>query len=118
MPVPDHRDLRANGQAAGLRSRLRQIRTSHKQDVTGSYRWHDKLPEGYWGQDCQGPFYINEEDATGKFNETENVRPIPPSNPDFKWITVGGQAQSPSSGGKKTRCTSAGHTASGTPASM
>ena len=28
----------------------------------------------------------NEEDAARKFNRTENVRPIPPSDPDFKEI--------------------------------
>ena len=48
---------------------LRRIRTSRKADGNGLYRW-----------------YNNDEDAARKLNRTENVRPIPPSDPDFKEI--------------------------------
>ena len=42
------------------------------------------MPEGYGGKTITVRLYNNDEDAACKFNRTENVRPIAPSDPDFK----------------------------------
>ena len=43
-------------------------------------RMHDIL---LWCR-ASGRLHVNEEDVVRKFNRTENVRVIPPSDPDFK----------------------------------
>ena len=67
---------------------LRRIRTSRKQDGSGLYRWYNdfELPTTYGGKTVTVRLYNNDEDAARKFNRTENVRPIPASDPDFKGI--------------------------------
>ena len=68
--------------------KLRRVRTLRFQDKSGPYRWYNdyQLPEGYGGKTVTVRLYNNEEDAARKFNRTENVRPIAPSDPDFKAI--------------------------------
>jgi hypothetical protein len=67
---------------------LRRIRTSRKQDGSGLFRWYNdyELPESYGGKTVTVRLYNNDEDAARKFNRTENVRPIPPSDPAFRGI--------------------------------
>jgi hypothetical protein len=67
---------------------LPRIRTSRKQDGTGLFRWYNdfELPASYGGKTVTVRLYNNDEDAARKFNRTENVRPIAPSDPDFKEI--------------------------------
>ena len=65
---------------------LRRIRTSRKADGNGLFRWYNdyELPEAYEHKTVTVRLYNNDEDAARKLNRTENVRPIPPSDPDFK----------------------------------
>ncbi|MGI8789949.1 MAG: hypothetical protein ACR2I4_03585 [Actinomycetota bacterium] len=65
---------------------LKRIRTHRTQDKTGLFRWYNDyiLPESINGKVVTVRLHGNEEDAARKFNRTENVRVIPPSDPDFK----------------------------------
>ena len=65
---------------------LRRVRTHRSQDKSGLFRWYNDylLPEGSGGGVVIVRLHGNEEDASRKFNRTENVRVIPPSDPDFK----------------------------------
>lgn len=67
---------------------LRRIRTSRKADGNGLHRWYKdyELPEAYERKTVTLRLYNNDEDAARKLNRTENVRSIPPSDPDFKEI--------------------------------
>jgi hypothetical protein len=69
-----------------LFTELRRVRTSRKADKVGTYRWynHYRLPEHLGGEQIVVRLHGNDEDAVRKFNRTENVRPIPPSDPDFR----------------------------------
>ena len=99
---------------------LRRIRTSRRADGNGLFRWYNdyQLPEAYEGKTMTVRLYNNDEDAARKLNRTENVRPIPPSDPDFKELYGGGGAiRSPSTAVWRTRCTLGGLTALVTPAS-
>jgi hypothetical protein len=64
---------------------LKRIRTHRKADKA-QYRWYNdyQLPDHL----CRGQVTVrlhgNADDAERKFNRTENVRPIPPSDPDFQ----------------------------------
>jgi len=69
------------------------------------------LPELYGRRHLMVRLYNNDEDTARKFNRTENVRPIPPSDPDFKASTAGGRTRSPSTAAWRTRCISTGPTA-------
>ena len=68
-----------------LFTELRRVRTSRKADKVGTYRWynHYRLPEYFGGEQIVVRLHGNDEDVVRKFNRTENVRPIPPSDPDF-----------------------------------
>ncbi|HZJ49403.1 MAG TPA: hypothetical protein VFF07_00810 [Actinomycetota bacterium] len=65
---------------------LQRVRTHRTQDKSGLFRWYNdyllpaSLDEGVVTVRMHG----NEEDAARKFNRTENVRVISPSDPDFK----------------------------------
>ena len=63
-------------------------RFSHKPqaDQVGTFRWynHYRLPEHLGGGVITVRLHGNDEDILRKFNRTENVRPIPPSDPDFR----------------------------------
>src|SRR3981189_400740 len=67
---------------------LPRLRTHRNQDASGLFRWYNEyvLPELYGRKHLMVRLYNNEEDAARKFNRTENVRPIPASDPDFKSI--------------------------------
>lgn len=69
-----------------LFTELRRIRTSRKADRVGTFRWynHYRLPEHLGGEVLVVRLHGNDEDRVRKFNRTENVRPIPPSDPDFR----------------------------------
>ncbi|MDQ4144014.1 MAG: hypothetical protein M3198_09780 [Actinomycetota bacterium] len=69
-----------------LFSELRRIRTHRSRDKSGLYRWYNDfaLPAELGGQTITVRLHGNEEDTKRKFNRTENVRPIPPSDHDFK----------------------------------
>jgi hypothetical protein len=62
---------------------LRRIRTQRAQDKAGTFRWynHYELPGG-------GTVVVrlhgSPEDEARRFNRAENVRPIAPTDPDFK----------------------------------
>ena len=64
---------------------LKRLKTHRKHDKAGTYRWYNEylLPEG-------GTVVVRldttDEDRARKLNRSENVRPIPPSDPDFKRI--------------------------------
>jgi hypothetical protein len=53
--------------------------------ILGYYAWYQDyvLPEAYGGETVTVRLHGNSEDASRRFNRTENVRPIPPSDPDF-----------------------------------
>ena len=65
---------------------LRRVRTSRAADKAGTYRWynHYRLPDDLGGAVITVRLHGNDEDTKRRFNRTENVRPIPPSDPDFK----------------------------------
>jgi hypothetical protein len=64
---------------------LRRKRIHRNRAVSGSYAWYQDyvLPEAYGGGTVTVRLHGNLEDASRRFNRTENVRPIPPSDPDF-----------------------------------
>jgi hypothetical protein len=64
---------------------LRRIRTTRHQDKIGTYRWynHHRLPDHHGGGDITIRLHGNDDDTARRFNRTENVRPIPPADPDF-----------------------------------
>lgn len=67
---------------------LTRKRTHRNQDKTGLYRWYNdyRLPEEYGGGTITIRLHGDETDVPRKFNRTENIRPIPPTDPDFKKI--------------------------------
>ena len=69
-----------------LFTELPRIRTSRKADKVGTYRWynHHRLPDHLGGGVIVVRLHGNDEDRVRKFNRTENVRPIPPSDPAFR----------------------------------
>jgi hypothetical protein len=64
---------------------LRRIRTHRIADRSGRYRWYNgyALPERYGGGSVSVRLHGTEEDTARRFNRTENVRVIPPSDPYF-----------------------------------
>ena len=60
-------------------------RTHRMKADSGLYRWYNdyRLPEHLGGGQITVRLHQNEDDRKRKFNRTENVRPIPPSDPDF-----------------------------------
>jgi hypothetical protein len=69
-----------------LFTELPRIRTSRKADKIGTYRWynHHRLPDHLGGGVLVVRLHGNDEDKIRKFNRTENVRAIPPSDPAFR----------------------------------
>jgi hypothetical protein len=63
---------------------LTRIRTHRNADKT-KYRWYNdyRLPENLGGGSISVRLHGNSEDERRKFNRTENIRPIPPTDPDF-----------------------------------
>ena len=64
---------------------LRRVRTSRRADKGGTYRWYNEyaLPLHLGGGTISIRLHGDGEDAKRKFNRTENIRPIPPGDPDF-----------------------------------
>lgn len=64
---------------------LRRVRTHRKADKL-QYRWYNdyELPDHLGRRTISVRLHGNDEDAQRKFNRTENVRPIPPGDPDFQ----------------------------------
>ncbi|MEX1046446.1 MAG: hypothetical protein WD757_03060 [Actinomycetota bacterium] len=60
-------------------------RTHRMRAANGLYRWYNdyRLPEHLGGGQITVRLHQDNEDRKRKFNRTENVRPIPPSDPDF-----------------------------------
>jgi hypothetical protein len=66
-------------------SELPRIRTHRNRDQNGKYRWYNdyQLPHRYDNQTVTVRLHTNSDDTARRFNRAENVRPIPPSDPDF-----------------------------------
>jgi hypothetical protein len=64
---------------------LVRVRTHRIKDKSGLFRWYNdyRLPESYGGGTITVRLHNNKEDAARRLNRTENVRPIPASDPDF-----------------------------------
>lgn len=64
---------------------LERIRTHRAQSKAGTYRWYNdhQLPPNYGGGVLTIRLHGNDDDKKRRFNRTENVRPIPPADPDF-----------------------------------
>jgi hypothetical protein len=64
---------------------LKRIRTHRKADKL-QYRWYNdyELPAHFGKRTISVRLHGNDEDARRNFNRTENVRPIPPGDPDFQ----------------------------------
>ena len=64
---------------------LERVRTHRNQDANGKYRWYNdyRLPENLGGRIVTVRLHGTDDDHRRKFNRTENVRPIPPDDPDF-----------------------------------
>jgi hypothetical protein len=64
---------------------LKRIRT-HRNANAHQYRWYNdyELPAHLGKRPITVRLHGNDEDARRRFNRTENVRPIPPSDPDFQ----------------------------------
>lgn len=67
---------------------LPRFRTHRNRDGNGRYRWYNdyRLPEDLGGGVLTVRLHGTEADAARKLNRTENVRPIPPSDPDFEGL--------------------------------
>lgn len=64
---------------------LRRKRIHRNRAKSGLYAWYQDyvLPHPYGGGVITVRLHANEVDAARRFNRAENVRPIPPSDPDF-----------------------------------
>jgi hypothetical protein len=65
---------------------LDRVRTHRNTDKRGTFRWYNdyRLPEHLGGGVVTVRLHANAEDAKRKFNRAENVRQIPPGDPDFE----------------------------------
>ena len=64
---------------------LPRVRT-HRNADKNAYRWYNdyRLPDDLGGGTISIRLHGNAEDSRRRFNRTENIRPIPPTDPDFK----------------------------------
>lgn len=99
ITLPDGRPhtlrLYAHGGALGLGeltdtgeltfTALRRKRTHRNVDKNGLFRWYNdyELPERLGGSTITVRLHGNDQDKARKLNRTENVRPIPFTDPDF-----------------------------------
>ncbi len=67
---------------------LRRMRVHRVADKSGLYRWYVdyELPETYGSGLVTIRLHGTADDRKRRFNRTENVRPIPPGDPDFERI--------------------------------
>ena len=65
---------------------LERTRTHRNADKSGKYRWYNtyRLPDHLGGDTITVRLHGTADDTARRFNRTENIRPIPPSDPDFK----------------------------------
>jgi hypothetical protein len=65
---------------------LPRIRTHRIADKNGRYRWYNgyALPERYGGGSVTVRLHGTKDDDARRFNRTENVRVLPPSDPYFR----------------------------------
>ena len=65
---------------------LPRIRTHRRAGKDGRFRWYNdyQLPAEYEHQTITVRLHGNDEDTARKLNRTENLRPIPPGDPDFE----------------------------------
>jgi hypothetical protein len=64
---------------------LPRVRT-HRHAGRFGYRWYNdyRLPDHLGGRTLSMRLHGNADDKQRRFNRTENIRPIPPTDPDFK----------------------------------
>ncbi len=64
---------------------LHRIRTHRNRDKNHRYRWYCdyRLPQHLGAGTLTVRMHTNAADEARKFNRTENLRPIPPTDPDF-----------------------------------
>ncbi len=64
---------------------LQRVRTHRNPAKRGRYRWYNdyRLPTWAGGSTITVRLHNNEDDRKRGLNRTENVRPIPPDDPDF-----------------------------------
>ncbi len=64
---------------------LERLRTHRNRDLRGTYRWYNeyRLPAGEGGGTVSVRLHGTPEDSERRLNRPENVRVIPPSDPDF-----------------------------------
>jgi hypothetical protein len=64
---------------------LRRVRTHRNADKNGRYRWYNdyQLPHRHGGGTLTVRLHGNDQDTARNLNRTENLRPIPPTDPDF-----------------------------------
>jgi hypothetical protein len=67
---------------------LQRVRTHRNADKQGTYRWYndDRLPEHLGAGVVTVRLHTNGDDEDRKFNRAENVRQIPPGDPDFETL--------------------------------
>lgn len=67
---------------------LHRVRTHRNKAKNGLYRWYNeyRLPEKYGAGVITVRLHADKDDAARKFNRAENIRPIPPTDPDFQAI--------------------------------
>ena len=65
---------------------LERIRTHRNESKTGTFRWYNdyRLPTDYGGGVVTVRLHGNDDDRARRFIRPENVRPIPPGDPDFE----------------------------------
>lgn len=65
---------------------LERVRIHRNPDKRGSCRWYNdyRLPERLGGGIVTVRLHNKDEDHERRFNRTENVRQIPPGDPDFE----------------------------------
>jgi hypothetical protein len=64
---------------------LARVRTQRREDKSGKFRWYNqyRLPERLGGGTITVRLHGNADDDKRRFNRTENIRPIPATDPDF-----------------------------------
>jgi len=64
---------------------LERVRTHRNRDANGKYRWYNdyRLPDNLGPGTITVRLHGSDDDTRRKFNRTENLRPIPPGDPDF-----------------------------------